>query len=176
MDEYIGIVKPFMGNFAPKNWLLCDGSLLPIASYQVLFALMGTRYGGDGIRTFGLPDLKGRIPLDMGTGAHLTPRNLGDQGGVEGVTITPSTFPTHSHVYNGLTGTRETNTPSGNYLGIAAGNFYCQLDPGDTLLPMNAKTVSNAPGNSLPHDNMPPFLAVNYIICYSGIFPSKPLQ
>ncbi|GAB3521525.1 phage tail protein [Emticicia fontis] len=174
MDEYIGIIKPFLGNFPPKNWLLCDGSLAPIGTFQVLYSLMGTRYGGDGIRTFGLPDLRGRIPIGLGTGGGLTPRNLGEKSGFENVTITPLTYPKHTHTYNGLTGSRETNAPTGNYLGIAAGNFYCQPDSGDTLLPMNDKTVSDSPGDNLPHDNMPPFLVVNFIICYNGIYPSRP--
>lgn len=174
MDEYIGIIKPFVGDFAPNDWLLCNGSLAPIQSYQMLYSIIGLRYGGDGRTTFGLPDLQGRIPMNMGMGSQLTPRHLADKGGAETVTITPSTFAAHTHVFNGLNGPRETTNPGGNYLGIAAGNFYCQQNPGDTLLPMNSATVTTAPGGSLPHNNMPPYLVVNYIICANGLYPVRP--
>ena len=174
MDEYIGIIKPFVGDYAPYGWLFCNGSIEPIQNYTALFTIIRNRYGGDGITTFGLPDLKGRIPLDMGTGPQLTTRNLGNKSGTETVTITPSTFATHTHVFNGLNGPRETTNPAGNYLGISAGNFYCQQNPGDTLLPMNPSVITAAPGGGLPHDNMPPYLVVNYIICWDGIYPVNP--
>ncbi len=174
MDEYIGIIKPFVGDYAPNDWLFCDGSLVSIQNYTALFAIIGFRYGGDGSTTFGLPDLRGRIPLDKGAGPQLTPRNLADKGGAETVTITPSTFAAHTHVFNGLNGPRETTNPAGNYLGISAGNFYCQQNPGDTLLPMNSSAITTAPGGGLPHDNIPPYLVVNYIICWNGIYPTNP--
>jgi microcystin-dependent protein len=174
MDEYTGIIKPFVGDYAPDGWLLCDGSLVSIQMYQALYTIIGIRYGGDGRTTFGLPDLRARIPLDMGTGPQLTTRNLGNKDGAETVTISPSTFAAHTHVFNGLSGARETTNPANNYLGIAAGNFYCQQNPGDTLLPMNSAAITIAPGGNQPHDNMPPFLVVNYIIYWNGIYPIKP--
>lgn len=169
MDELMGIVKPFCGNFAPRGWKFCDGSLLSISQNSALYAILGTIYGGDGITTFALPDLRGRIAIE----ANSTNVPLGLKAGTENVTITSGTFASHSHVFNGLTGTRETNTPGNNYLGIAAGNFYCQFEPGDQLLPMNANTVTAAPGNYQPHNNMAPFLAINYVICVEGVFPSR---
>jgi microcystin-dependent protein len=174
MDEYIGVIKPFVGNYAPSGWLLCDGSLQQIQYNQALFTIIGTTYGGNGVTTFGLPDLRSRIPLDMGTVPPLSPRHLGDKGGTEAETIISATFPTHTHVNNGLNGPRESNSPANNYLGIAAGNFYCQLNPGDSLLPMNQKVISVAPGGSATHNNMSPFLVVNFIICVEGLYPVRP--
>ncbi|GAB3521505.1 phage tail protein [Emticicia fontis] len=173
MDEYVGIIKPWAGIYVPQNWYICDGSLLPINQFQLLFAVIGNIYGGDGRVNFALPDLRGRVPLDMGTGPGLTTRPIGTKNGVESVTITPSTFPSHTHGSNGLNGPRETTSPINNYLGIAAGNFYCQQDPGDTLIPMNPSVISTSPGGSQPHNNMPPFLVVKYIICYDGLYPVR---
>lgn len=168
MDEYMGIVKPFGGLFAPVGWMFCDGSVLSIAQYDALFTILGNTYGGDGITTFCLPDLRGRAPINPSESYP-----LGAAAGSENVTISPESFASHSHTYNGLSGVRESNNPENNYLGLAAGNFYCQLDSGDTLLPMNPFTVSLAPGGNQPHDNMAPFLATNYIICIEGIYPSR---
>jgi microcystin-dependent protein len=168
MDEYMGIVKPFGGLFAPVGWMFCDGSVLSIAQYDALFTILGNTYGGDGITTFCLPDLRGRAPINPSESYP-----LGAAAGSENVTISPESFASHSHTYNGLSGVRESNNPENNYLGLAAGNFYCQLDSGDTLLPMNPLTVSLAPGGNQPHDNMAPFLATNYIICIEGIYPSR---
>lgn len=174
MDEYVGIIKPWVDIYVPQGWLLCNGALLAINQFQLLFTIISNIYGGDGRVNFGLPDLRGRIPLDMGTGPGLTPRPIGDKNGTETVTITSSTLPSHTNGSNGLNGPRETTSPANNYLGIAAGNFYCQQDPGDTLIPMNPSVISDAPGNSQPHNNMPPFLVVNYIICYEGLYPVRP--
>ncbi|GAB3521517.1 phage tail protein [Emticicia fontis] len=172
MDEYMGIIKPWVGLFVPENWALCDGSVLPIQQNEALYAIIGTMYGGDGRTTFGLPDLRGRAPV--GPATTPTPKPLGLKSGAETVTINSSTFPTHTHGSNGLNGARETTSPTNNYLGIAAGNFYCQQDPGDTLLPMNPRVISTALGGSQPHNNMSPFLVVNYIICVNGLFPERP--
>ncbi len=173
MDEYIGMIKIFAGNYAPKGYYFCAGQTLSIAQNQALFAILGITYGGDGIQNFKLPDLRGRSVVGVGAGPGLTQRVLGEVGGTENVTLTVGQIPPHTHTYNALSGNREAPSPEGNFLGTAAGNFYSQQDPGDKLLPMNAGAISLAGGNQ-PHNNMQPFLSINYIICYQGVFPPKP--
>lgn len=172
MDEYIGMIKLFAGNFAPKNFLFCEGQTILISQNSALFAILGTTYGGDGKTNFKLPDLRGRTPVGAGNGPGLTPRPAGQAGGSENVTLTSDQIPPHTHTYNALSGSREAPSPEGNFLGTAAGNFYSQQDPGDQLLPMNAGAISQA-GGGQAHNNMQPFLSLNYIICVYGIYPSK---
>ncbi|MFN3589936.1 MAG: phage tail protein [Spirosomataceae bacterium] len=172
MDEYIGTISIFAGSFVPQDWALCDGRTLPIAQNAALFSILGTTYGGDGKTTFALPDLRGRIPIGAGQGNGLTRRDLGKTGGVETVTLTTQQIPAHTHTFNALSGSRESKDPTGNYLGIAGGNFYSVFNPGDTLIPMGSDAVSPA-GGGQPHENMPPFLGLNYIICIKGLFPPR---
>lgn len=172
MDEIIGMIKAFAGNFAPKGYYLCAGQTLQIAQNQALFAILGTTYGGNGTTTFLLPDLRGRSVVGVGSGPGLTPRALGESAGSENVTLTVDQIPPHIHTYNALSGNREAPSPAGNFLGTAAGNFYSQQDPGDQLLPMNAGAISLA-GGGQAHNNMQPFLGLNYIICFQGIYPSR---
>lgn len=172
MEEYIGAIQIFAGNFAPQGWALCEGQLLPIQQNPALFSLLGTTYGGNGTTTFGLPDLRGRMPIGAGVGPGLTPRQLGEKNGAEAVTLTPAQIPAHTHTYNALSGNRETTNPQGNFLGIAPGPWYAEMNAGDTLLPMNGGTVSPA-GGSQAHTNMQPYLALNFIICLQGIYPPR---
>jgi microcystin-dependent protein len=174
MDEYIGMIKFFVGDYAPQGYLFCDGSLLPVQQYQALYTIIGTRYGGTPNQNFKLPDFRGRLPIGMGIGVNptLTPRQLGQSGGEETVTLTSSQIPPHTHTYNALSGNREATSPAGNFLGTAAGNFYSQQDPGDQLLPMNAGVIAPT-GGGQAHNNMPPFLCVNFIICVDGIYPVR---
>lgn len=173
MDEYIGTISLFAGNFAPRNWALCNGQILNIQQNTALFSIVGPNYGGDGKTTFALPDLRGRVPIGVGQGIGLTNRELGKVGGEEAVTLTTTQIPSHTHTYNALSGNRESKDPSGNFLGITPGLWYAQKNTGDTLLPMNAETVSSA-GGGQPHNNMPPFLGLNYIICTNGLYPPRP--
>ncbi len=155
----------FPGNFAPVGWAFCDGSQLPISSNDALFNLIGTTYGGDGVNTFALPDLRGRAPIHFGPGFA-----LGQAGGVEAVTLTTSQIPSHSHV------PQAASAASGNPANSPAGNVWSGWTGGqfDTQAP----TVSMSPaaigldGGSQPHDNMVPFLTINFIISLFGIFPS----
>jgi microcystin-dependent protein len=173
MEEYIGVIKMFIGNYAPQYFALCDGQTLTIQQNQALYSIIGNTYGGSPGVNFKLPDLRGRMPIGYGAGPNLTTRQLGQFGGEEGVTLTTNQIPAHSHTYNALSGNREAATPAGNFLGTAAGNFYSQQDPGDTLLPMNSGAISMA-GGGQAHNNMPPFLCVNFIICINGLYPSRP--
>ncbi len=175
-EPFLGEIKMFAGNFAPRGWALCDGQLLAISQNDALFALLGTIYGGDGRTTFALPDLRGRAPMHYGTGPGLTPRSLGRRGGVEAVTLTDAQMPTHVHNVANLRASgnpADTSDPAGNSLGLA--DVYSLVTPDVAL---NADSVSADPntgatGGDQSHSNMPPFLAVNFIIALVGVFPSR---
>lgn len=167
-QPYVGEIRMFAGNFNPAGWMFCDGALLPISENETLFQLIGTTYGGDGQSTFGLPDLRGRVPIHMGTGPGLSSYVLAENGGVESVTITQNQMPVHNHTPL-ASNTGASDTPANNFWATStSGKPYTAAPP--TVL-MNAGTMSPT-GGSQPHDNMIPFLCVNYIISLFGIFPS----
>ncbi len=168
---FIGEIRLFAGNFAPVGWAFCDGSLLPIAENEALFNLIGTTYGGNGQTTFGLPDMRGRVPVHQGVGNGLSPRTIGEMGGAEQVTLTPSQMPSHNHVLNATTTAASTaNGVAGSLTGAAAStNFYGNTPGGGTLAPQALTTT----GGNQPHNNMAPFLGLNFIISLFGIFPSQ---
>lgn len=175
MDEYIGIIKPYVGvYFTPKGWLPCDGRLLPITGNQALFAIIGTIYGGDGRTNFALPDLRGRAVVGQGKGPDLTNRQLGQSGGAETVTIDLSTYPAHTHASFALSSDANSDDPSNCFLTKTTVDRYCIKQSGDTEVPMNPGIISTAPGGSQAHDNMPPFMAIHYIICVDGMYPVNP--
>jgi microcystin-dependent protein len=163
-QPYVGEIRMFAGNFAPDGWMLCDGSLLPISEYETLFQLIGTTYGGDGQLTFALPDLRSRAPVHFGNGIV-----LGETGGVEQVTLTTQQIPGHRHAHSASASIAST---TGNPKGLTA-NAGTTLIYGDGTpsVALNPAAVTSV-GGSQPHDNMAPFLAVNYIISLFGIFPS----
>ena len=164
-DYFLSEIRLFSFNYAPKGWAQCNGQFLPINQNQALFALLGTRYGGNGQTTFALPNLRGRVPIHMGNG-HPVP---GEAAGTESVTITTQTMPTHFHWMNGSTvATGGNDNPAGRYVG-SAGNLY-HAPAG--LAPMNPGTIGNT-GGSQPHNNMQPYLVLNYCIALQGIFPSR---
>ena len=164
---YVGEIRMVGFNFAPVGWMICQGQSLPIAENEVLFNLIGTTYGGDGQTTFNLPDLQGRLPMHMGTGSGLSSRVIGQNGGVEQVTLTTQQIPGHSHVPRAtVSGTAP--DPTNNYWGGFSSAQYSDQAP-------NAQMAGNAAqptGGSQPHDNMLPFLVINFIISLFGIFPS----
>lgn len=165
---YVGEIRMFAGNFAPVGWAFCDGALLPISENEVLFQLIGTTYGGDGQETFALPDLRSRVPLHMGTGGGAS-YILGETGGVESVTLTSSQIPGHSHSLMASTDTANLSSPANAVTGEAASKLY--RTPASTTV-MAASAVASTGGNQ-PHDNLQPYLVVNYIISLFGIFPSQ---
>jgi microcystin-dependent protein len=171
-EPYLGQVIAVGFNFAPVNWALCQGQLLPISQYTALFQLLGTTYGGDGVSTFGLPDLRGRAALGMGQGSGLQSYVLGQLGGVESVTLTANQFAGHTHTVQAAT-TATTPTPgSGVVLGTpaAATSIYATTGTPATLA---SSAVSPAAGGGGPHENRQPSLTINYIIALFGIFPSQ---
>ena len=169
-SPYLGEIKIFAGNFAPSGWAMCDGSLLQISQNDALFALIGTTFGGDGQSNFALPDLRGRIPIGQGQGSGLSNYILGQTGGVETVTLTVNQLPVHSHSILASLAPGSFVSPSNGVLAQFRGSVpvYSVNSPVD--LATNA--VANTGGNQ-PHDNRAPYLAVNYIISLTGIFPSQ---
>ena len=172
-EPFIGQVYLVGFNFAARGFAFCEGQQLSIAQNTALFSLLGTTYGGNGTTTFGLPDLRGRMPIGQGTGQGLTPRTLGQVGGQEDVTLTVNSLPSHSHgamlmAENGGAGT---NSPAGSLL--AQADIY--LAPGRAAnVQLDASAVQIAPtGNNAPVDTMPPFLVMNYQIALVGLFPSR---
>ena len=168
-EPYIGEIRMFAGNFAPLNWAFCEGQLIPISENDTLYTLIGTTYGGDGMSTFALPDLRGRIPIHMGNG-YGSNFTLGEKDGTEQVTLTVQQIPIHTHPVRAQSGPGDTNSPENAVW--AKSNFYQFSDQTDHLVSMSPQEVSGA-GGSQPHDNMMPYLCVNFIISLYGIFPSQ---
>lgn len=165
-QPYVGEIRMFAGSFAPAGWLYCEGQLLPISENETLFTLIGTTYGGDGQETFGLPDLRGRIPIHMGNG-YVLAENLG----TESVTLTINQIPSHNHAFGVSDNNGGVTSPSGGVLARNASVDGYTNDTSGGLLSLNP--VSMAPtGGSQPHDNMAPYLCVSFIISLFGIFPS----
>lgn len=163
-QPYIGEIRMFAGNFAPVGWMFCEGQLLPISENETLFQLIGTTYGGDGQSTFGLPDLRGRIPLHQGNGFILA-----ETGGAEEITLTISQIPAHSHPMVASTAAGQQSNPSGLVLAATTG---ADIYSGDTPTGIMAAQSVSPVGGSQPHTNFQPYLCVNFIISLFGLFPS----
>ena len=170
MDPYLGYITMFAGNFAPRGWAFCDGQLLPIASNSALFSLLGTQFGGDGRTTFGLPDLRGRVPVHSGKGQGLTPRVQGEPGGQESVTLTQSQTPSHAHAL--LASTQEATDSSPEKRVLAASSKWAVYGGTDATEPMDSNALTNA-GGGQAHTNMMPYQCINFIIALQGIYPSR---
>ena len=167
---YVGQIMAFGGNFAPQGWALCDGSLLPISQYETLFTLIGTTYGGDGQTTFALPDLRGRAALHQGQGPGLSSYSLGQSGGAEAVTLTVGQLPPHSHPAMGSSGAGASPSPSGAVWAGSPVNIYAGGAAANAAM---SATAISASGGSQPHDNMLPFVTLNFCIAFEGIYPSQ---
>jgi microcystin-dependent protein len=166
-NPFLGEIRLFAGSFPPLNWAFCDGQILNIADHDALYTLIGTAYGGDGITTFALPDLRSRVPI------HRGPANAYSSfGGVESVTLTVQQIPNHSHPLTGSTAIASSTSPQNNVLAqdnVAGIDPYIQDDPIASMSP----TAITPVGGSQPHENMQPFLVVNFIISLAGVFPSQ---
>jgi microcystin-dependent protein len=168
-QPYVGEIRMFAGNFAPNGWAFCNGSLMPIAENETLFNLIGTTYGGDGQQTFGLPDMRGRLPMHQGSGPGLSSRQMGELGGAETVTLSSAQMPSHSHALRAASSLASLGAPGGAVLAKTAANSFDSSAP---TVAMAANAISPA-GGSQPHSNMAPYCAVNYIISLFGIYPSQ---
>lgn len=170
-QPFIGEIKIIGANFAPVGYAFCDGQLLAIATYTALFTLLGTTYGGDGQTTFALPDLRGRVPLHQGTGSGLSPRVIGSQSGVEAVTLSAAQMPTHTHPVSATNVVATKTDPANNVWAYDGGGATaCYSASPNASMSAAALTPS---GGSQPHDNMQPYLGINYIIALEGIFPTQ---
>lgn len=172
-NPFLAEIRIFTGNFAPKGWALCDGQLMSISQNTALFSLLGTTYGGNGTSNFALPNLQGCAPMQAGQGPGLSLRDLGETAGEQTVTLLQTEMPAHSHSALGSTGS-DAVTPvnnawaSGSKLG--GGNIY--VPSGNNNVQMNPFALSIA-GGSQPHNNMPPFLGLTFIIALQGVFPAR---
>ena len=169
-EPFIAEIRMFAGTFNPRGWAFCDGQLLSISQNEALFSLLGTVYGGDGRTTFALPDMRGRIPLHVGTGPGLSPRALGSKGGTETEDISTSELPSHTHPMHGSTDPGTDPNPEGNALASAPAALPYFVGPQDSDMAASQITATGGGGT---HTNLAPFLALNYIIALFGIFPSR---
>jgi microcystin-dependent protein len=163
-EPFLSEIRLMSFNFAPKGWALCNGQLLPINQNQALFALLGTTYGGNGQTNFALPDLRGRTPIHESRN-----HTLGEKAGQEVHTVSSAEMPTHNHPMNGsTTASGGSDNPTNKFLGSASNLYHTPA----SLTPMNPQTIGNR-GGGQPHNNMMPYLALNFCIALQGIFPSQ---
>jgi len=174
MEPFVGQIIPVGFNFAPVGWFLCQGQLVSIADYTVLFQLIGTTYGGDGVQTFGIPDLRGRVPLSAGQAPGLSTYVIGELTGTENVTLTSAQVGAHTHPFETSSKAATSTTPANTTaLGVASsGASIFVYGPGPSNTPLAPASIGSS-GSSLAHENRQPFQAVNYIIAWAGIFPSQ---
>jgi microcystin-dependent protein len=191
-DSYMASIGIFAGTFAPRNWAFCQGQVLSISQYQALFALIGTTYGGNGVQTFALPDLRGRAPIGVGAGPGLPNYSLGQAGGSPTTTLTVANMPAHTHALTGSivvkTADQKADTHVGkgnplakNALDVQDNNRTIEIyssaptyNDGNTLGGVTNGNLAVAPsGNNQPLSIVQPYLALNYCICLEGIFPSR---
>jgi microcystin-dependent protein len=167
-DQFVAEIRLVPFNFAPVGWATCDGQVMPISQNTALFSLLGTNFGGNGVSNFALPDLRGRAPMSFGDGAGLTPRNIGDSGGEEAVTLLMSEIPQHAHPASAVTAAGTSKNPSNNIWAEQRGFQYASSH--NTIMATDALQIA---GSSLPHENRAPFLTLSFIIALQGIFPSR---
>ena len=171
-EPFLAEIRIFPYNFAPRGWAFCQGQLLAISQNTALFSLLGTTYGGNGITTFGLPDLRGRVGVHVGQGPGLSPYDLGQVGGTETVTLTAAQIAPHPHPANCVNGAGNSGGPNNNVWSSDAGgnNQYGITKAAGTMAP----NIIGPSGGGQPHNNIQPYLAMNYCIALQGIFPQRP--
>jgi microcystin-dependent protein len=178
-EPFLGEIRMFAGDFNPKAWALCNGQLLAIAQNQALFSLLGTTYGGNGVTTFALPDLRGRLPMHFGNGQGLSNYTLGQRTGTEAVTLTAAQIPAHAHNLtpscNNDVANTDSQSPVGAFPAVQDGNaggfaMYATTAQGNSKM---LQTPTGSTGGNQPHDNRQPSLVLTFIICIQGLFPSR---
>lgn len=175
-DQFVAEIRIFPFNFPPTGWAFCDGQLMPISQNTALFSLLGTVYGGDGKSTFALPDLQGSVPMQPGQGQGLSLRDLGEQSGVESITLLQSEIPLHTHVLmgNNIPPPSNAGTPDPTVSLARSSGTTVYLNPVPGNLGMMAPQTLALAGGGLPHNNMQPYLTLNFCIALQGIFPQRP--
>jgi microcystin-dependent protein len=178
MDAYLGEIRLVAGvtNLLPANWAYCNGQLVRISDNQALYSLIGTKFGGDGINTFALPDLRGKLPIGQGAGTNLTPRYLAQSGGGEQATLVEAQIPLHSHPFNATGNPAASSSPSGALFANSAPNgFYADMPvPPVAVQTLLGDTIAGSGGSNQPHENRMPTMAMNYIIALQGNYPTRP--
>jgi len=174
-SPFVAEIRIFAGNFAPTGWALCDGQLMPISQNTALFSLLGTTYGGDGKSTFGLPNLQGQGPMFWGQGPGLSNRDIGESGGSQNVTLLTSEIPAHTHQVQATAVAGTTSSPTDGIWAVAGSrraptSLYSTTAAAGTTMSPQALATS---GGGLPHNNMPPYLTLTFIIALQGVFPSR---
>jgi microcystin-dependent protein len=170
-DQFVAEIRIFPFNFPPTGWAFCNGQLMPISQNTALFSLLGTTYGGDGKSTFALPDLQGNAPMQPGQGPGLSLRDLGEMSGSDTVTLLVSEMPFHSHALQGTVGIAASRDPTNAALARSqGGNTY---GPANNMVMMNVQALG-VTGSSQPHNNMQPYLTLNFCIALQGVFPARP--
>lgn len=171
-EPFVGEIRMFAGNFAPRGWAFCDGQLLAVSQNDALFSLLGTIYGGDGRTTFGLPEMRGRLPVHAGSGPGLSPRRLGARGGAETVTLTANNMPTHTHTVRASDSNGTETAPTNHYFSRDDEKVY-HAPPLSSSVTQLTNTAISSVGGSQSHSNLMPALCVNFIIALFGIYPSR---
>jgi microcystin-dependent protein len=170
MDPFVAEIRIFPFNFAPRGWAFCSGQILPLSQNTALFSLLGTTYGGNGSSNFGLPDLQGSAPMHPGQGPGLSLYDLGESSGSETVSLIQSEMPMHLHgVMAATIDNADSNVPTNNNIGKASTKVFNTVG---TQVPMSAGTIG-VTGNSLPHNNMMPYLTMNFCIALQGVYPPR---
>jgi microcystin-dependent protein len=179
-DAFVGEIRMFAGTYAPVNWHFCNGTLLNVADNQALYSLLATTYGGDGVKTFGLPDLRGRLPVGMGNGTGLTPRPLGQTGGSTTAALSLNMVPLHNHQVMASTNTATAITPGTAVIlatpAVSTTSMYTKVDPSDPKdkpLDFDTAAIGNS-GGGQAHNNVMPSYGMNFIICVTGLYPNRP--
>jgi microcystin-dependent protein len=170
-QPFIAEIRIFAGTFAPRSWAFCNGQLLPIAQNTALFSLVGTTYGGDGRTSFGLPNLQGRAPMHPGHGAGLTSRRLGEFTGVETVSLNINQAPAHNHAARGSENAAVANAPANNYVARGGSRGVSSYLNADTAVGAIKELLPTGGGQA--HNNVQPYLALNFIIALQGLYPSR---
>ncbi len=173
-DPFIAEIRMFAGNFAPTGWAFCDGQLLPIRQNTALFSLLGTTYGGDGKSTFALPDLQGVTPIGHGQGPGLSDVLLGEHLGAATVGLTAEQIPSHTHTARGSTAYGTTGNPSGAVWAVSRQGRATEKLYGTGNEVAMSPGALGATGDGVPHNNLPPYLVVSFIIALQGVFPERP--
>ena len=170
-DPFVAEIRIFPFNFAPRGWAFCDGQLLPISQNTALFSLVGTMYGGDGKTSFALPNLQGSAPMSRGQGPGLSLRNQGETGGSSTVTLLESEIPSHTHAMRANSSVADFSIPQGNSLANTAGDQIYRTDS-QNLTQMASQSLGNIGGDQ-PHNNMQPYLTLNFCIALQGVYPPR---
>jgi microcystin-dependent protein len=169
-EPFVGEIRIFAGDFAPTGWALCDGQILPISQNTALFSLIGTTYGGNGVSTFALPDLRGRAPILYGEGPGLTPREIGEPVGTETHTLSVAELPAHTHPIGASTANGDSDAVEGRVMARSPAAIPQYASSANTTLAASAVAST---GGGQPHNNMQPYLTLNFIIALQGMFPPR---